>query len=82
MVEPVGTAWPVLLVQSFLPSRRAERGVRRNQIGHSLGIERRRYFGCNCDQISLDGSEEIMVVTFFSKFKLPFECGKNKIFNL
>ncbi len=63
--------------------RERERGVRRNQIGHSLGIERRRYFGCNCDQISLNDSGEIKSVTFFfSKFDLPFECGKNKLFNL
>lgn len=36
MVEPVGTAWPVLPLPSLFSYRRAERGARLNQIGHCL----------------------------------------------
>lgn len=63
MVEPTGTTWPVLPVQSFLPSRHTERGVRLNQIGHSSGMQRQRYFGCNRGQISLNNAIANIAVT-------------------
>lgn len=64
MVEPVGTAWLVLPVQSFLPSRRT-RERHETKSNRSLSSHGKTEVFCYCGQISLNSCEDITVGTVY-----------------